>query len=44
MNMRGRFYALAGEALEDDTRVALVTAEIGAGVQEVRDRVLPRHA
>ena len=31
MNMRGRFYALAGEALEDDTRVALVTAEIGVG-------------
>jgi len=31
MSMRGRFYALAGEALEDDTRVALVTAEIGVG-------------
>ena len=31
MSMRSRFYALAGEALEDDTRVALVTAEIGVG-------------
>jgi transketolase len=31
MNMRGRFYALAGQALEDDPRVALVSAEIGTG-------------
>jgi transketolase len=29
--MRSRFYALAGQALEDDPRVALVTAEIGVG-------------
>jgi transketolase len=36
MTMRSRFYALAGAALEDDPRVALVTAEIG--VSE-----LPRH-
>ena len=31
MSMRSRFYTLAGEALEDDNRVALVTAEIGVG-------------
>jgi transketolase len=31
MSMRGRFYELAGEALEDDPRVAVVLAEIGVG-------------
>jgi transketolase len=31
MSMRSRFYALAGQALEDDPRVALVSAEIGTG-------------
>ena len=31
MSMRSRFYALAAHALEDDRRVALVTAEIGVG-------------
>jgi transketolase len=36
MSMRGRFYALAGEALEDDPRVAVVSAEIGVGE-------LPKH-
>jgi transketolase len=29
MSMRDRFYALAGRALEDDERVAVVSAEIG---------------
>jgi len=29
MSMRNRFYALAGRALEDDERVAVVSAEIG---------------
>ena len=29
MSMRERFYALAGEALEEDERVAVVSAEIG---------------
>jgi transketolase len=36
VTMRTRFYALAGEALERDERVAVVTAEIGS-------RELPRH-
>ena len=36
MTMRARFYKLAGEALERDERVAVVTAEIGS-------RELPRH-
>ena len=36
MTMRSRFYALAGRALENDERVAVVTAEIGVGE-------LPRH-
>lgn len=36
MTMRSRFYALAAQALEEDERVAIVTAEIGAGE-------LPRH-
>ncbi|MBV8065292.1 MAG: transketolase [Actinobacteria bacterium] len=36
MTMRGRFYELAAQALEDDERVALVTAEIGVAE-------LPRH-
>jgi len=36
MTMRARFYALAGEALVRDERVAIVTAEIGS-------RELPRH-
>jgi transketolase len=36
MSMRSRFYALAAEALEDDERVAIVSAEIGVGE-------LPRH-
>lgn len=31
MTMRERFYALAGAALEDDERVAIVLAAIGAG-------------
>jgi transketolase len=36
MSMRERFYALAGEAVDEDPRVAVVLAEIGAGE-------LPRH-
>jgi transketolase len=36
MSMRSRFYALAAEALEDDERVAVVSAEIGVGE-------IPRH-
>lgn len=39
MSMRGRFYALAARALEDDERVALVTAEIGVAELPVH----PRH-
>ncbi|HEY2541830.1 MAG TPA: hypothetical protein VGH92_02145 [Gaiellaceae bacterium] len=35
--MRSRFYALAAQALEDDERVAVVSAEIGVGE-------IPRHA
>ncbi len=35
-SMRGRFYALAAQALEDDPRVAMVFAEIGVGE-------MPRH-
>ena len=31
MSMRGRFYALAAEALATDERVAVVSAEIGVG-------------
>ena len=31
MSMRSRFYALAGAAIEDDERVAIVSAEIGVG-------------
>jgi len=31
MSMRSRFYALAGEALAEDERVAVVSAEIGVG-------------
>jgi transketolase len=31
MSMRSRFYALAAEALEEDERVAVVSAEIGVG-------------
>ena len=36
MSMRSRFYALAAEALDDDERVAVVSAEIGVAE-------LPRH-
>jgi len=36
MTMRSRFYELAARALEEDERVAIVTAEIGTGE-------LPRH-
>jgi transketolase len=36
VTMRARFYGLAGDALENDERVAVVLAEIGAGS-------LPRH-
>lgn len=39
MSMRGRFYELAARALEEDERVALVTAEIGVGELPVH----PRH-
>ena len=39
MSMRSRFYRLAGEALGDDERVAVVSAEIGVG--ELPDH--PRH-
>lgn len=39
MSMRARFYELAAQALEDDERVALVTAEIGVGELPVH----PRH-
>ena len=39
MSMRARFYELAARALEDDERVALVTAEIGVGELPVH----PRH-
>jgi len=31
MSMRERFYALAGDALDEDVRVAVVSAEIGVG-------------
>src|SRR5205085_9556757 len=36
MSMRSRFYVLAAEALDDDERVAVVSAEIGVAE-------LPRH-
>jgi transketolase len=39
MSMRARFYALAGEALDEDERVAVVSAEIG--VDELGPH--PRH-
>jgi transketolase len=37
--MRARFYELAAQAVEDDPRVAIVLADIGAGVLPRHDRI-----